>query len=59
MLHNAMIFILLSLISILNLTLLTAVTLEEDAASFILVPHGLSPDDAERIIIPAGNSSSI
>ncbi|KAL4002596.1 hypothetical protein ACH3XW_4105 [Acanthocheilonema viteae] len=43
----------LSLISTLKFTLLAAVTLQEDGASFILVPHGFSPDNAERVIIPA------
>ncbi|VDN89669.1 unnamed protein product [Brugia pahangi] len=33
-----------------------AVTLEEDGASFILVPHGFSPDYAERVVIPAVSS---
>ncbi|MCP9259334.1 hypothetical protein DINM_002287 [Dirofilaria immitis] len=37
-------------------TILSAVKSQESIASFILVPHGLSPDDAERVIIPAVNS---
>lgn len=57
MLHNTVAYILP--LSVFKFTLLSAITLQEDGASFILVPHGLSPNDAERVIIPAGNSYQI
>ncbi|VDO15321.1 unnamed protein product, partial [Brugia timori] len=43
-------------LSIFKFTISVAVTLEEDGASFILVPHGFSPDYTERVIIPAVSS---
>lgn len=54
MLRNTITYLLHA--SILQFTALVAVTIHDDDAAFILVPHGSSPDNAEKVIIPAGDS---
>ncbi|VDK62099.1 unnamed protein product [Onchocerca ochengi] len=54
MMHNIITYI---FPLILVFTKLSA-AVQKDYASFILVPHGFSPDNAERVIIPAATSGS-